>query len=789
MKHSAIQIICAGLLAIVAGAPLTAQAGDIMLHKQLEYFPVENVRLDDSPFKAAQERDIEYLLALDPDRLLAPYYKEAGLTPEAENYPNWEDTGLDGHIGGHYVSALSFMYAATGNEAIGRRLQYMLDGMKKCQDASGDGYLCGVPGGRAMWADVAAGNIRPGGFSLNDKWVPLYNIHKTFAGLKDAYEQTHSEQAREMLVALADWMEGIVSGLSEEQIQAMLASEHGGLNEVFADVAVITDEPRYLQLAHKFSHKAILEPLIAGRNELTGKHANTQIPKVIGYKRIADIEQRADWNSGVERFWDDVVVNRSVSIGGNSVREHFHSPDDFSSMLESEQGPETCNTYNMLRLTKMLYEADMQPRFTDYAERAIFNHILSSENHEHGGFVYFTPMRSGHYRVYSQPQTSFWCCVGSGMENHARYGEYIYAHKGNDDIFVELFIPSTLNWDGRTLTQKTDFPRGDTTTFRVGGDKPGAFALNVRIPSWTDAGAVQLSVNGKKQQPTIADGYLRVERKWRKGDSVTVTLPMHLSVEQLPDKSANYSFLYGPVVLGADLGHDGQDGMFADDSRMGHVASGPILPLQDMPVITGSADSLLSYIELVDPAKLTFRLSHVYPEKYEGMELVPFASLNECRYMVYWPVISPDELHAKMKRTALRQAEMQALQQHTSDVVVCGEQQPESDHFIEMSNSWTGLAGDAHWRGAGPDGRFGYAMKKRGKSPNTLRIYYKAAPDNAATISADGKVIGTIEPAPRTGELLHADLPVEMAADEVRIAVAGKNFNTPEVYELRLMEM
>ncbi|MDE6270396.1 MAG: glycoside hydrolase family 127 protein, partial [Muribaculaceae bacterium] len=310
-----------------------------------------------------------------------------------------------------------------------------------------------------------------------------------------------------------------------------------------------------------------------------------------------------------------------------------------------------------------------------------------------------------------------------------------------------------------------------------------------RIPSWTEPGGVKLYVNGSEQKSVISNGYLSVERKWRDGDALTVTLPMHLSVEQLPDKSSNYSFLYGPVVLGADLGHEGQDGLFADESRMGHVASGPILPLQEMPVIVGVADSLLSYIKTVDPKTLTFSLSHVYPHKYEGMRLVPFASLNECRYMVYWPVISPDELQTKLRQTALRQAEKQALLQHTADVVVCGEQQPESDHFIEMSNSWSGLAGDAHWRGAGPDGRFSYTMKKRSKAPNTLRIYYKQAPDNAATITADGKTIGSIEPAPRTGELLHTDFPVEMTADEVRITVAGKNFNTPEVYELRLMEM
>ena len=461
----------------------------VALHAQLpakvESFPVRDVRLTASPFKHAEDMDIRYLLGIDPDRLLAPYLKEAGLSPKAENYTNWENTGLDGHIGGHYLSALSYMYAATGNKEIKARLDYMISELKRCQDAAGDGYLCGVPNGRKMWKEIEEGNIRASGFGLNDRWVPLYNIHKIYAGLRDATLQTDSREAKEMLVKLTDWMIRLVSKLSDEQIQDMLRSEHGGLNETFADVAAITGDKRYLKLAHQFSHHTVLQPLLRQEDKLTGMHANTQIPKVIGFKRIADLEGNRDWSEAACYFWETVVNHRSITIGGNSVREHFHPADDFSSMLTSEQGPETCNTYNMLRLTKMLYETSADVHFMDYYERALYNHILSTQNPVQGGFVYFTPMRAGHYRVYSQPQTSFWCCVGSGMENHARYGEMIYGHKDNN-LYVNLFIPSTLRWGDTQIEQQTAFPDEEETTLVISPEKgKKEFTLLFRIPEWT----------------------------------------------------------------------------------------------------------------------------------------------------------------------------------------------------------------------------------------------------------------------------------------------------------------
>lgn len=764
-----------------------AFAGNAKVEKLATYFPVESVRLTDGPFKVAQDKGIEYLLALDADRLLAPYYKEAGLTPKAENYTNWENTGLDGHIGGHYVSALAYMYAATGNKAIGERLDYMLSELKKCQDNVGNGYLSGVPGGVAMWKEIAEGNIRPGGFDLNGKWVPLYNIHKIFAGLYDAAVQAHRSDAKEMLIRLTDWMIDEVSSLSDEQIQQMLISEHGGLNEIFACVAELTGEQKYLDLAHKFSHNAILNPLVEGKNELTGKHANTQIPKVIGYKRIADIEGNSAWEHAVEYFWNDVVNHRSVSIGGNSVREHFHSPDDFSSMLESEQGPETCNTYNMLRLSKLLYETSLNSNYADYIERAMFNHILSAQNLERGGFVYFTPMRPGHYRVYSQPQTSFWCCVGSGMENQGRYSEYIYAHH-DKDVYVNLFIPSTLTWEGNELRQSTSFPESATISFEVTRAETKKFALNIRVPEWTDETNIMVNINGKDASYTINNGYINLARKWKVGDRVSVNMPMSLHLEQLADQSSNYSILYGPIVLASNLGTDGQVGLFADDSRGGHIAAGEKLPLDEMPVLVGNPSDLLSNIHKVSDSPLRFTVSNVFPEKYEGNTLEPFALLNECRYIVYWPVISESELSERQKKIAEEQAAKAALDAITVDHIICGEQQPESDHFIAMENSFTGADGDIHWRRANAGSWFEYTLRTNGNNARAIRVYYNPSTNKSATISIDNQPVGSLANAD-SDDISYADFAIPTAGDShtIRIAADGNN-QSPRIYEIRLIK-
>ncbi|MBP3670030.1 MAG: glycoside hydrolase family 127 protein [Bacteroides sp.] len=760
--------------------------GAAQILSEVESFPISSVRLTASPFKHAEELDIQYLLGINPDRLLAPYLKEAGLQPKADNYTNWENTGLDGHIGGHYVSALSYMYAATGNQEIKRRLDYMISELQRCQDA--DGYLSGVVNGRKVWKEIKEGNIRASGFGLNDGWVPLYNIHKIFAGLRDAYLIGGKGEAKEMLVKLTDWMIGVVENLSDEQMQDMLRSEHGGLNETFADVAAITGDKRYLKLAHKFSHQLVLQPLLKKEDKLTGMHANTQIPKVIGYKRMADLEGNQDWSEAARYFWETVVEHRSISIGGNSVREHFHPATDFSSMLTSEQGPETCNTYNMLRLTKMLYQTSAQVSYMDYYERALYNHILSTINPIQGGFVYFTPMRSGHYRVYSQPQTSFWCCVGSGMENHARYGEMIYGHK-DKNLYVNLFIPSTLDWNGTMIEQQTAFPEEEGTTLVVSPEKgKKAFAMHVRIPEWADKSSVRLSVNGETQKMEIKDGYAVVNRTWKKGDKLHVAMPMHLYTLGLPDGSSNYSIMYGPIVLASSLGKQQQDGMYADDSRGGHIANGPRWSLQNMPVIVGDKDKVIEKIQKVEGKPLTFKLSGVYPDTYEGMVLQPFYQLHECRYMVYWPVISEQELAARLERLAQEEKERIALDAITTDKVICGEQQPESDHFVKMERSNMGDDEGVHWRETA--GWFSYQMKTNGKKVSKVRVLYGADARRDAYVYVNDQQIGSFPTSEGRGTMVaEFEVPASLAGlSQLTVKIAkGEKRVTPHIYEVRLI--
>ncbi len=777
-KLTIIACIAASLAVLQVNAQIPAQ---------LEHFDIKDVRLSESAFKKAQDMDIRYLLSLDPDRLLAPYMKEAGLEPKAENYTNWENTGLDGHVGGHYLSALSYMYASTGNQEIKERLDYYISELKRCVDA--EGYLSGVPHGRQIWKEISEGNIRAASFGLNDRWVPLYNIHKIYAGLRDAYLITGNKDALKMFLDLTEWMYNLTEGLTEEQLQDMLRSEQGGLNEVFADAAALSGDSRYLDLAKRFSHKYLLDFLIAKEDRLTGMHANTQIPKVIGYKRIADIEGNQTWNDAASFFWETVVEKRSISIGGNSVYEHFHPSEDFSSMLTSEQGPETCNTYNMLRLSRMLYTTSADSKYMDYYERALYNHILSTINPIQGGFVYFTPMRSGHYRVYSQPQTSFWCCVGSGIENHARYGEMIYSHKADEELIVNLFIPSTLKWGKTVVEQINNFPAEEGTTLLINPKKASEFTVSIRVPEWTSGDRMNPRVNGEAVEGVIEEGFLKIDRKWTKGDRLTVDLPMSLRAVQLPDMSENYSFMYGPMVLAASLGKEDQLGMYADDSRGGHIAAGKKLPLNEMPLIVGEKEDMLSRISKVEGRPLTFRMTGLAPLKYKELTLVPFSSLHECRYMVYWPLVSEDEWKARLAKQEMDEKARIALEMMTADKVTCGEQQPESDHFANVANSVNGDNDGRHWRRTRNEGWFSYVMNPKGKTIQHIRIVCQGQEGNEATVLVNEVEAGNFRTMTPGNEEMHlVPVPAELQnADLMTITIKGiEGKSTPMIYEVRL---
>lgn len=747
--------------------------------KKCEAFSISDVKVTSPTILHVQMLAKDYILGIDADRLLAPYLKEAGLPPAADNYTNWENTGLDGHIGGHYLSALSYMYAATGDERLKERLDYMVSKLSIAQ--GNDGYLCGVPQGKAMWADVFAGRIDAGAFSLNGKWVPLYNIHKIMAGLRDAYIVGGSAEAKLMFIKLCSWFESNASRLSDEQIQEMLVSEHGGINEIMADAYDITGEYRFIKMARRLTHKSILEPLENNEDLLTGVHANTQIPKIIGVERVAQLNNDAGWRAAADFFWQTVTCNRSVSIGGNSVREHFHPSNDFSSMIDSEQGPETCNTYNMLRLTKMLFLDKPDVSYADFYERAMLNHILSTINDVQGGFVYFTPMRPGHYRVYSQPQTSFWCCVGSGMENHSRYGEMIFAHTGNDALYVNTFLPSKLYWKSNKTSVEIlgDFPWKDQSPIVVHSKKTKKWTMRLRKPEWADQFSV--SINGISYSKPEDDGYIAITREWGRDDTLFVSMPMALKSHQLPDGSDYFSFSYGPLVLAADLGTDNQDGLYADDSRGGHIACGPKMDLSDVPMFVTDDDPVSHLSKSKDEWRWTSDC--VLPDKFARVGIVPFVNLSGHRYQVYFRVIGTNDYATNVERLRLIELARKNLEEQTVDVVTCGEQQPESDHAFAQGSSVSGVDDDRHWRET--QSWFSYDLNAAAAS--RLSISYLQAPDRSAIVVCGGH---SFELKSGAECIRTVEFPVAVSdgnAVTVRVAANAQGQFSPRIFEARTL--
>lgn len=779
MKRITLLLVC---------IPLFLQAQQ---HKTLKSFPLQDVRLLPGIFREQEQTDLNYMLALKPDRLLAPFQREAGLPQKAESYTNWENSGLDGHIGGHYLSALAMMYASTGDNRIRQRLDYMVSELKLCQDRNGDGYLGGVPGSRELWPQVMKGDFT----DFNKKWVPFYNIHKVFAGLRDAWLYENNQTAKAMLIKMADWFCMISDTLTQQQMQQLLANEHGGINEVLADVYGISGEKKYLNAAYSFSHQTILQPLENNQDKLDNLHANTQIPKVVGFKRIADYSADTAYNHAAAFFWQTVVQHRSLATGGNSVREHFNPANDFSTLISSVEGPETCNTYNMLKLTEELYLSDPDIAYIDYYERALYNHILTTQRPGKPGFVYFTPVRPGHYRVYSQPQTSMWCCVGSGMENHAKYGKMIYSHS-DTELYVNLFIPSELTWKekGLLLNQETSFPEQGTTTLKILKAGNNTVGLNIRYPLWVKAGALKIEINGRPVSVSARpSSYVQLKRKWRKGDIISIQLPMQTSTEKLPDGSNYEAVLHGPIVLAAVIDTLAQKGLEADDSRMGHVAAGELYKLTEMPVfVSDAADDVPMIVEDKDQPMSFTATKLIYPAKFRNLKLVPFYKIQDARYVVYWRKESNkgfSTLQAKLAEDDAREAKLAA---NTIDVVSAGEQQPESDHFMENEHSFAGVNFNRHYRAA--KGWFSYKLTDKSNAEKKISVtYFGIEKNHRFTIFVNGQELAKVDLKDGKHDTFYTvdyELPLNFKYDagqtiQVKFQ-AGPTSTAGPVYEVRL---
>lgn len=714
------------MIALLSIAPALGVVAQDKLYK--DEFPLGDITLLDGPLKHARDLNVQVLLKYDCDRMLAPYRKEAGLQPRKPSYPNWD--GLDGHVGGHYLSALA-INAATGNEECRKRMEYMISELQLVLDANNQrpeawchNYIGGVPNSAKMWTAFSKGDFG----SYFGTWAPFYNIHKMYAGLRDAWLYCGNEQAKNLFLKFCDWAVDITRDLNDEQMEKMLGNEHGGMNEVLADAYAITGEQKYLDCARRFSHRMLLVPLENGKDCLDNMHANTQIPKVIGYQRIAELAHDVQYHNASEYFWEIVTRQRSLALGGNSRREHFPTKENCIDYINDIDGPESCNTYNMLKLTEDLNRVKPNGMYGDFYETAMFNHILSAQHPQHGGYVYFTSARPRHYRNYSAPNKAMWCCVGTGMENHGKYGQFVWTHdkgvKAEDDaLYVNLFVASELNWKDRKMVirQQTAFPYAESSVVEVAKGK-GTFILKVRKPSWCENFTVKGV--GFDADSYEENGFVCMKRKWKKGDQVKISMPMHAYIKPMINVPQYVAIMYGPILLGMKTGTEDMRGLIADDSRFGQYAGGKKLALDEAPILLPKhLDDIAKNLKPVPGKPLHFKLATHMENTIDG-ELQPFFEIHDSRYMMYWLALGENDYKAYMQKLADEEKARQALEARTVDKVNPGEQQPETDHRMETDDSNKGNTEGIFFRDAKDGHYFSYLMQTKGETNLSLQLKF-----------------------------------------------------------------
>ncbi len=634
--------------------------------------PLSSVRLTGGPLKTAQDLDAKYLLELEPDRMLAYLRQRAGLQPKSKGYGGWDGGGrqLTGHIAGHYLSAVSLMWAATGDPRFKERTDHIVKELAEIQMAQGDGYIGALlddkgVDGKVRFQDLSNGVIHSGGFDLNGLWSPWYVEHKLFAGLRDAYRYTGSREALEVEIKFAGWAEKILSKLDDEQIQRMLATEFGGMNEVTADLYADTGDPRWLKLSDKFEHRAIIDPLASQQDILGGKHGNTQVPKLLGsLSRYIYTGDQTD-HLAATYFWDQVVSHHSFATGGHGKNEYFGPADKLNDLVEGRTA-ETCNVYNMIKMSRELFSLDPAVRYADFHERALFNHILASQDPNDGRVCYMVPVGRGVQHEYQEQFEDFTCCVGTGMESHALHAYGIYYESG-DKLWVSLYAPSVAKWDARGLSVnvQTDFPIGDAVSIQIIAKTPTKFVLALRRPNWAGTG-FSVKVNGQplKLYPS-PDSYVQISRTWKSGDHVEMILPKKLRTESIPDNPNRLAVMWGPLVLAGDVGPE-------LELPKEPESSGP-----SAPVFVTSAPRVEDWLKPVAGKPGTFRTTGVGLS--DDISFAPFYQLPRRRYAIYWDVYNPEEWRKKSATYVAEQEKERNLEAATVSFVQPGQMQAERD--------------------------------------------------------------------------------------------------------------
>jgi DUF1680 family protein len=812
---------------LIAGCESNVKrAGPIkkVISEKAQPLPLTAVRLTGGPLKHAQDLDAKYLLELDPNRMLAYYRKVAGLEPKAKGYGGWDGGGrnLTGHIAGHYLSAVSLMYEATGDKRFKDRADYIVKELKEVQDKNGDGYLVALEKGRDCFGELAKGNIRSGGFDLNGQWSPWYTLHKMYAGLRDAYRLTGNKTALEVEIKFAQWAEGILSGLNDEQIQRMLNTEFGGMNEVMIDLYEDTGNKRWLDLSYKFEHRSFTDPLKRHQDNLDGKHGNTQFPKMIGSAdRYVCIGDGSDLMAA-SFFWDEVAQHHSYATGGNGMNEYFGRPDMLSDRVNGRTA-ESCNVYNMLKLTRQLFALWPDAHYADFEERALFNHVLGSIDPTEGWTCYMVPVGMGVQHEYEPNMTDggFTCCVGSGMESHALHGYGIYYVSG-DKMWVNFYTPSTADWaaEGVKLAVDTNFPEGETAKIKVTVKEPKEFTLAIRKPYWAgdkfsakvngaaveDANkAVAGSGSGRTRQrsrrgqgrmgpppaPQVST-YIELKRTWKSGDVIELKLPKTLRLEATPDNPRRAAIMWGPLVLAGDLGPEMEFNFERPRNRNREEVKVPVFIAAEKPVA--------EWLKPVAGKSGEFRTDGVgrtgdVNSVVKDVNFMPFYRLHRRNYGIYWDLFTKDEWTKKAADYAAEQQRQQKLKEATVAFAQPGEMQPERDFNYQGAED---AAVERIMSRAGRSGRswFSFDLPVEKDHPMALVVTYHSGPrvrQGRFEILVDDKRLAEQEVAgssPAKFFDVEYAIPAELVKDKEKVTVkfqAAEGNEVSPVFGIRMI--
>ncbi|WP_343615126.1 glycoside hydrolase family 127 protein [Novosphingobium sp.] len=722
--------------------------------------PLRDVRLLPSDYARAVEVNRLYLLSLSADRFLHNFRKYAGLEPKAPIYGGWESDTIAGHSLGHYLSALVLMWQQTSDAECRRRADYIVEELALVQAHRAGGYVGGlgrktkdgkIVDGEVIFHEVMAGDIRSGGFDLNGSWSPLYTVHKVFAGLLDVHEAWGNARALQVALGLGAYFKRMFDALNDAQMQAVLGCEYGGLNESYAELYARTGDAQWLAVAMRIYDRRVLDPLVAQEDKLANFHANTQVPKLIGLARIHELNGKPEPARAGQFFWDAVTRHHSYVIGGNADREYFSEPDTLADHI-TEQTCEHCNSYNMLKLTRHLYGWQPDGALFDYYERTHLNHVMAAQDPANGGFTYMTPLMSGAARGYSQPdEEAFWCCVGSGMESHAKHGDSIFWEDGHT-LFVNLYIPAQAQWVARgvRLRLETRYPYEPDTSLtleKVG--KLAHFALALRVPGWAQGKAL-VAVNGATVAPVLRNGYAVIERMWKAGDRVSLVLPLDLRLEAVPGAPDTVAVLRGPMVMAADLGPTEVEWTGVDPAMVGEA------PLAAFRAMVSDRPRFATQ-GVLRPANYAF---------------VPFYSQYERRSAVYFKRFSEAAWKTEEAGFLADQARMRDIAARSVDVMHLGEMQPERDHSLTSDLSYPLTYRGKNGRDARGGGYFDFAMKVK-PGPLVLQAtYWGSERKRSFDILVDGvKVVTATIDNDRPGKFFDAEYPIPEALTKGKTSV------------------